>query len=92
MNLLDIALIFAVAIPIGILAHLTSAYSRKGWIFYIGLAFLGGFIGTSIAYVFPVPTVYLLKIQSNNFPIIWTLMGSVLTVAALGFFIKPRMR
>ena len=92
MKLLEIALILAVAIPIGLLGHFTGTYSRKGWLLYIGLAFAGGFMGTWVTRIFPVPTVYELEIQGVEFPILWALIGSALVIAALGFIIKPGAR
>jgi uncharacterized membrane protein YeaQ/YmgE (transglycosylase-associated protein family) len=91
-RLLELLLILGVAIPIGLVAHFTGTYSRKGWFLYIGLAFVGGFVGTWIARLFPVPTVYELTFQGISFPILWTLIGSVLIVAALGFIVKPGAR
>jgi len=92
MSMVDLLLILLVAVPCGALAQLTSAYSRKGWLLHIGLAFMGGFLGVWIARSFDVPTVYILKLGVHKFEIIWSLIGSVFTVAALGMFIKPKMR
>jgi uncharacterized membrane protein YeaQ/YmgE (transglycosylase-associated protein family) len=85
-------LLLLVAIPCGLLGHLTSAYARKGWILYITVAFAGALLGVWVARSGNVPTVYLVRMKTYTFPIIWALIGSVFMVAGLGLFIKPSRR
>jgi uncharacterized membrane protein YeaQ/YmgE (transglycosylase-associated protein family) len=92
MEMLDLLLVMAVAVPCGTIARLTSAYSKKGWFLHVGMAFMGGFVGVWFSRSVEVPTVYMLKVGAHEFPVIWALIGSVLMVAAIGLMIKPHMR
>lgn len=88
----DVLLIVAVAFACGTLGQLTSSYTRGGWIVHLGIGLVGSALGVWVARTINVPTVYLLPIGPDGFPIIWALIGSVLLVAVVGFFFKPRSR
>ena len=92
MNLMDLLLISAIAMVCGCGAQLTSKYSKGGWIVHIGVGFIGALLGVAIARSVNVPLVYVLKGEGIDFPIIWSLLGSVFCLAALGFFVKPSRR
>ncbi len=88
MNPIDIILSVLVAVVCGTLGELT--YSRAGWIINVSIAFLGALAGMAVARSFNAPTIYNITAQGSEFPIIYSLIGSVLFVAAIGFFIRPR--
>ena len=81
-----------VAVVCGTFAQLTSGYSRGGWFVNLGLGFLGAMAGVLAARAFNAPAIYDIKIKLINFPIIYSLIGSVFFLAALGFVIKPGRR
>lgn len=92
MSLVDLLLIFLVAIICGTVAQLTSGYSRGGWIVNLGIGFLGALAGAIVARSFVVPKIYDVKIGAVDFPIMYAIIGSVFFLAAIGFFIKPGRR
>jgi uncharacterized membrane protein YeaQ/YmgE (transglycosylase-associated protein family) len=92
MSLIDLLLIILVAIVCGIIAQLTSGYSRGGWIVNLGVGFLGALVGVIVARSFTVPVIYDFKYGAVDFPIIYSIIGSVFFLAAIGFFIKPGRR
>ena len=89
MNLYDLLIMAVIAIVCGTFAQITSGYSRGGWIVNLGLGFLGAMAGAVIARTFNAPTIYDLKVRAVDFPIIYSLIGSVFFLAAIGFFVKP---
>jgi uncharacterized membrane protein YeaQ/YmgE (transglycosylase-associated protein family) len=92
MSLIDFLLTLAIAVVCGTLAQLTSGYSRGGWIVNLGVGFMGALAGVFVARSLPVPDVYILKVKTSDFPIIWALIGSVFFLAAIGLFVKPDRR
>ena len=92
MNLSDLLLVVLVAIVCGSIAQLTSGYSRGGWIVNLGIGFFGALAGVVVSRSLNAPEIYNLKMQSVNFPIMYSIIGSVFFLAAIGFFVKPGRR
>ncbi len=92
MDLNDLLLIAVVALLCGTVAQLTSGYFRGGWIVHIGLAFIGASAGVAFSRSFNVIEIYNFKLGTTNFPLVWSLIGSVLVVAVIGFAVKPSRR
>ena len=89
MSLIDLALISVVALLCGSAAQLTSGYARGGWIVHMTLGFMGAAAGVLLSRMFNFPEIYDVTTGTNNFPIVWALVGSVFLVAAVGLFVKP---
>lgn len=88
----DFIMIALVAIVCGSIAQLTSSYSRGGWIVNWGIAFFGALAGVVISRELSAPVIYDVQYRSVDFPIVYSLVGSALFVAALGFLVKPHGR
>ena len=89
MNGISLLLAAVVAIVCGTIAQLTSGYSRGGWIVNLALGFFGALAGVVAARYFNAPEIYNLQIQTTKFPIIYSIVGSVFFLAAVGFLVKP---
>ena len=89
MNPIDLLLSIPVAIVCGLIAQLTSRYSRGGCIVHLGVGFLGALVGVVVSRSLNAPQLYNLTIRSVDFPIIYAVIGSVFFLAAVGFFVKP---
>jgi uncharacterized membrane protein YeaQ/YmgE (transglycosylase-associated protein family) len=92
MDLIEIALIAALGIVCGALGQLTSGYSRGGWIVYIFIGVAGATLGAYLARYFNAPEIFNLKFRQTNFPLLWSLIGSVFFVAFINFLVKPSRR
>jgi uncharacterized membrane protein YeaQ/YmgE (transglycosylase-associated protein family) len=92
MNATDFILAALVAIVCGTLAQITSGYSRGGWIVNLGLGFLGALAGVVLAQSFDAPEIYNLSVHGVHFPIIYSIIGSVLFVAVVRLLVKSRRR
>jgi uncharacterized membrane protein YeaQ/YmgE (transglycosylase-associated protein family) len=88
--LIEILLTCGVAIACAMLGLSTSKYSRGGCIVYMAFGFIGAFLGTWVSRTLGFAKVPDLTIGSSDFPIIWSLVGSVLLVAAIGLFVRQR--
>lgn len=89
MQLGDFIMLVLVAIVCGSIAQLSSGYSRGGWIVNWGVAFFGALAGVVISRELNAPVIYDVKYRMVDFPIIYSIVGSALFVAALGFLVKP---
>lgn len=88
----DFIMVALIAIVCGSIAQLTSNYSRGGWIVNMGVAFVGAAAGVILSRQLNAPVIYDVKYRMVDFPIIYSLIGSALFVAALGFLVKPHGR
>jgi uncharacterized membrane protein YeaQ/YmgE (transglycosylase-associated protein family) len=89
MNAIEFLLILLVAFVLGIIAQMTSGYSRGGFIVNLGFSFLGalaGFFGSSML---DAPVLYDLHLGVITFPIIYSVIGSVIFLAVIGLFLRP---
>ena len=66
--------------------------SRGGWIVHLGVAYAGALAGVVIARYFNAPVIYNVKYRMVDFPIVYSIVGSALLLAALGFLVKPEGR
>ena len=89
MDGIDFLLAMGVALVCGTIAQLTSRYSRGGWFVHLGLGYAGAVLGAYLSRSLNAPLVYNIRYGATDFPVIWSLIGSVALVAAIGFFVKP---
>ena len=89
MNWIDLLFIFVLGIICGTIGQLTSGYSKGGWIVHLGFGWVGAALGVYLSRLFNAPLVYNIKVQQTEFPVIWSLIGSVFLVAGVGLLVKP---
>jgi uncharacterized membrane protein YeaQ/YmgE (transglycosylase-associated protein family) len=92
MNSAEFLVTALVAIICGTIAQFTSGYSRGGWIVNIGVGFIGALAGVVVSRSLNAPLIYDLKYRMIDFPIIYSLIGCALCLAAIGFLVKPNRR
>lgn len=81
-----------VAIVCGTIAQLTSSHSKGGWILHPLIGFFGALAGVFVSRSLNAPVLYDVRIGSVLFPVIYSILGAVLFLAATGFFVKPEGR
>jgi uncharacterized membrane protein YeaQ/YmgE (transglycosylase-associated protein family) len=92
MNSAELLITAIVAVVCGTIAQLTSGYSRGGLIVNIGVGFLGALAGVVVSRSLNAPVIYDLKYRMIDFPIIYSLVGCALFLAAIGLLVKPHRR
>lgn len=90
MQLADFVMMGLVAIVCGTIAQITSPYSRGGWLVHLGIAFAGAVAGVVVSRYLNAPAIYDVKYRTTDFPIIYSIVGSALLLAMLGFLVKPQ--
>ena len=90
MEQMDFIMIALVAIFCGSIGQLTSGYSRGGWVVNLGIGFAGALAGVFLSRTLNAPVIYNIAFKRIDFPIIYSLIGAALFLAAVGLLVKPR--
>ena len=90
MTLLNLILLLLVAGVCGGVAQALVGYSHRGWLVSIALGFVGALLGTLLAGALGLEEVLALRIGDGTFPIVWSIIGAALFVAAL-HLLSPRL-
>ncbi len=90
MTLVEFLVLLIVAGVCGALGQATSGFSRGGVVVSIALGFIGALLGTWLARTLKLPEILQIQLGDTRFPIVWSIVGSALFVAVLGFLSKKR--
>ncbi len=92
MSLLDILFLALIAGVCGGLGQSIAGRGGTGCVATIALGFIGALIGMWLARVLSLPEIFTINVGGEvAFPIIWSIAGSALFVAALGLFNRRPM-
>jgi uncharacterized membrane protein YeaQ/YmgE (transglycosylase-associated protein family) len=92
MSLIDFLVLLLVAGVTGSLGQAIAGFSRGGCLVSIALGFIGALIGVWLARTFGLPEVFVIVTGGTRFPIIWSIVGSALFVAIVGFLSRGNRR
>ena len=92
MTLLELLVLLVVAAICGSLGMAIAGYSHGGCFMAVALGFIGALLGMWLARVMSLPEPLPLDVGNAHFPIIWSIVGSALFVAVLGFLARPSSR
>jgi uncharacterized membrane protein YeaQ/YmgE (transglycosylase-associated protein family) len=84
----ELTFIALVAFICGSLAQLTSSYYHGGWIVNFGAALVGVIVSRLLNF----PAIYDIEYRQIDFPVIYSLVGAMLFLGAIGFWVKPQGR
>ena len=90
MTLVEFLVLLIVAGVCGALGQAISGFSRGGVVVSIALGFIGALLGTWLARTLKLPEILQIQLGDTRFPIVWSIVGSALFVAVLGFLSKKR--
>ena len=85
MTLVGFLILLIIAAICGGIGQSIAGYSMGGCIMSIVVGFLGAWLGLWIADEFRLPLFWTLTIGGKTFPIIWSIIGSTLFAAIIGF-------
>ena len=86
--MLDLILLLIVAAICGSLGMAIGGYSRGGCLMSIALGFIGALVGMWLARTLALPEFFMLEFGDLRFPIVWSVIGSALFVAVIGFLTR----
>lgn len=90
MSILEILLLLLIAGVCGSLGQAIAGYSRGGCLVSIVVGFIGALLGSWMSSQLGLPELFNVNVGGNTFPIIWSIIGSVVFVAVVGLLTKKR--
>jgi uncharacterized membrane protein YeaQ/YmgE (transglycosylase-associated protein family) len=90
-SLAEVLVYLLVAGVCGSLARSLAGSSRGGILTSIVLGFIGALLGSWMGRALGVGEILALRIGDRTFPIVWSIIGAALFVAALHLIMRPRM-
>jgi uncharacterized membrane protein YeaQ/YmgE (transglycosylase-associated protein family) len=92
MSLLELFVLLLVAGVCGALGQAIAGYSRGGCLASIAVGFIGAIIGTWMARELVFPALFTVDIGNTTFPLVWSILGSVVFVAVVNLVaVGPRL-
>jgi len=79
-----------IAAVCGAIGQAIAGYSRGGCLVAIALGFIGALIGMWISRAANLPELINVTVGDTQFPIVWSIIGSTLFVAVIGFLSRGR--
>jgi uncharacterized membrane protein YeaQ/YmgE (transglycosylase-associated protein family) len=90
MSLTSLLLLLLIAAVCGSIGQSLAGYSIGGFLTSIVVGFIGAFIGTWLAGTLGLPEPFRVRLAGETFPVLWSIIGSALFVAALSFVTRRR--
>jgi uncharacterized membrane protein YeaQ/YmgE (transglycosylase-associated protein family) len=90
MTLIDLVILLVVAAICGSLGQALAGYSMGGCLVSAVVGFIGAFIGLWMARQLGLPEVFAVNIGDQSFPIIWSIVGSMVLSLILGLLSRRR--
>lgn len=92
MTIIDFLLLLLVAAICGTIAQALVGVSVGGCLVSAVVGFIGALIGLWLARELNLPEVLSIRIGSTSFPIIWSIIGSVVLLFVISLFTRRRRR
>jgi len=79
-----IVLLLSISIIFGSIGEALAGYSAGNFLVRTGLGFIGANLGRWLPQQFDMPTLQVVNIEGQNFPVVWCVAVSALFVAVVG--------
>jgi uncharacterized membrane protein YeaQ/YmgE (transglycosylase-associated protein family) len=83
--------LLVVAGVIGAIGQSIAGFSRGGCLVSIAIGFIGAVLGLWLARILGLPEMFVITIGGTRFPLVWSILGSALFVAVIGFLTRRRL-
>jgi uncharacterized membrane protein YeaQ/YmgE (transglycosylase-associated protein family) len=88
MTLLGAIVLIAIGGVCGSIGSAIVGYSHRGCLSSIVLGFVGAWVGMWLAHKAHLPTFYVLRVQNESFPIVWSIIGAAICAAAMSILTR----
>ena len=92
MSLLDLLILLVIAGICGSIGQSLVGYSHGGCIVSIAVGFIGALLGEWLARKLSLPEFFVVNIGGSNFPVVWSILGSVIFTGFISSFFKGKKR
>ena len=83
MTLMEFIILLLIAGVCGSIAQSLVGFTQRGCFISIITGFIGALIGTWLARKLNLPDFFVINIGHKNFPVVWSIIGSIIFAAAL---------
>jgi uncharacterized membrane protein YeaQ/YmgE (transglycosylase-associated protein family) len=90
MSPIGFLVLLVVAAICGALGQAIAGYSVGGCLISIVVGFVGAYLGVWLAQQFGLPELFVVNVDGQPFPIVWSVIGSAVLAAIVGFISRPR--
>ncbi len=90
MSPIGFLVLLVIAAICGALGQAIAGYSVGGCLISIVVGFVGAYLGIWLAQQFGLPELYVVNVDGQPFPIVWSVIGSAVLAAIVGFISRPR--
>ncbi len=91
MSLIQFLILVVVAAICGALGQSLAGYSLGGCFVSAIVGFIGAFIGLWVARQFGLPQVFEVQVGNEQFPVLWSIIGSALLSLLIGLLSRRRI-
>lgn len=88
MGLLEFLLLLVIAGICGSIGRSIAGSSRGGFVVSIVVGFIGALLGSWLSVKLQLPELFTINVGGSPFPIIWSIIGSVVFVVIVSMFTK----
>jgi uncharacterized membrane protein YeaQ/YmgE (transglycosylase-associated protein family) len=89
MTVLEFLILLLIAGVCGAVAQAIAGFTRGGFLVAIAIGFIGALLGMWLQRVTGLPEVFMIDINGNQFPVIWSIIGGVLFAVVVGLLTRP---
>jgi uncharacterized membrane protein YeaQ/YmgE (transglycosylase-associated protein family) len=90
MTLLGFVVLLVIAAIAGAIGQAISGYSFGGCLVSVIVGWIGAYIGMWIANQFGLPEPFMIQVQGQSFPLLWSVIGSAVLTTILGLIFRSR--
>ena len=90
MSLLGFLVLLVIAAICGMIGQALAGYSLGGVLVSIVVGFVGAWLGWWLAGQLGLPELFVVNIDGEPFPILWSIIGSALLAILVGLLTRPR--
>ncbi len=90
MTIIEFFMLLLIAGVCGSIGQAIAGYSRGGCLVSIVVGFIGALLGSWMSAQAGLPELFNINVGGNTFPIIWSIIGSVVFVVLIGLLTRKR--
>lgn len=90
MGLIEFLILLLIAGICGSIGQAIAGYTRGGCIVSIVVGFIGALLGSWLSVQMGLPEYFNVNVGGSNFPVLWSIIGSIIFVAIVGLITGRR--
>ena len=90
MTIVELLVLLLIAGICGAVGKAIVGYFPGGFLASIGVGFVGALVGTWLARVASLPVLFAITVGHTTFPVVWSILGSVLFVGLISLIASRR--